>query len=209
MNNANRSVPFRPSPVVMQPLYSRTDSVPTISSDMSGEIHPDIAERLEFPAPTTFNPVETIRVSQEAPWDQSGEDILRNWMATAQQQAHTHRKRGYKLKRLYKFFGVMSVISAAVVFLFSNANIFKDDKTGTIAKVVVAFINLVISNMASFLDYGPKYKHQFEFEGRYSKFAIDIQEILAIDSEYRSPKDRTLAEYKEKIGNLVTNAPET
>ena len=155
------------------------------------------------------DPLETVQVSQEAPWDKQGEDLLRSWLATAKQQASAHRKRGFQLKRLYKFFGILSIITAAVVFLFSNITVSPVEREDTITKMVFAFINLIVANLVSFLDYGPKYRHQFEFEGLFTKVSIDLTEILSIHVDYRAPKDRTLAEYKEKIGSLFTYAPET
>jgi len=148
--------------------------------------------------------LETIQVSKEAPWDKQGEDLLRVWLATAKRESDLHRKKGYTLKSLYKFFGIVSILTAAIVFLVANL----DSTENTLRFIIVSFINLIVVNLTSFLDYGPKYQRQFEFEGKYTKISIDIEEILALDQDYRAPKDRTLAEYKEKIGNLRVNAPE-
>lgn len=156
-----------------------------------------------------FDTLETIQVSQEAPWDTKGENLLRDWLVASKQQAASHRKVGYRLKKLYKFIGITSILSAAIVFFVSNVQVSTDEHRYTIVKVTVAFINLIIANLASFLNYGPKYQRHFEFEGKFTKTAIDIEEILAIDPEFRSAKDRTLAEYKEKVGHLFTTAPET
>lgn len=156
-----------------------------------------------------IDPIKTIQVSQEAPWDSAGEDLLRVWLATAKQQATSHRKHGFRTKRFYKLFGISSIVTAAIVFLIANLELSVLEGTDTIVHVFAAFINLLIVNLNGFLDYGPKYQRHFEFEGNFAKIAIDIDEILAIDPDFRSPKDRTLAEYKEKIGNLVRSAPET
>ena len=157
-----------------------------------------------------FNPdsIETIQVSQEAPWDVAGESLLRKWMETAGKQASSHQKTGYKLKKLYKIFGISAVFSAALVFLMSNLQ-FGDQTRTTVVHSIASFINLLIANLAAFLSYGPKYQLHFEFEGKFTKVYVDIEELLAIDREFRSPKDRVLAEYKEKMGNLFTHAPET
>ncbi len=156
----------------------------------------------------TQEPTQTLQISEEAPWDKQGEDLLCVWLADSKQQAVTHRKRGFRLKKLYKFFGVLSIFSAAIVFFLSNIVVSDNVQTDTTVKVFVAFINLIIANLASFLEYGPKYRLQFEFEGKYTKLSIDISELLALDPDFRPPKDRVLAEYKEKIGNLFINAPE-
>lgn len=156
---------------------------------------------------SVFSP-ETLQISQEEPWDKSGEDLIRNWDNIAQQQASDHRARGFFLKKLYKIFGIISILTAGVVFLVSNITISPHHDIDTLIKVIIAFINLVVANLVNFLDYGPKYQKQFEYEAKYTKLSIDIQEILAIDREFRSPKDRTLAEYKEKVGNLFSTAPE-
>ena len=158
---------------------------------------------------TAIDSLETIQVNQEAPWDKKGEDLLRDWLVAAKQQATSHRKTGFRLKKLYKFIGITSILSAAIVFFVSNVQISTDEHRYTVIKVTVAFINLIIANLASFLNYGPKYQRHFEFEGKFTKISIDIEEILAIDPDFRSPKDRTLAEYKEKVGNLFSSAPET
>lgn len=176
-------------------LHQRASSTPSLSTDY---IH-------RPPIDTT----ETIQVSEEAPWDQSGEDLIQNWLDTSKQQAAVHRKQGFRLKWLYKFFGVLSIISASIVFLLSNIKVSPEKTTDDIVHIVVAFFNLLITNLTNFLNYGPKYQLHFEFEGKYSKIAVDLREILATSREYRSPKDRTLAEYKEKVGNLLVNAPET
>lgn len=160
------------------------------------------------PTGSQIDPIETIQVTQEAPWDTAGEDLLRIWLVASKRSASSHRKTGYHLKKLYRFFGILSIVSAAIVFFFSNIIASKDIETDKIVHVFVAFINLIIANLTNFLNYGPKYQLQFEFEGKFTKLAVDIEEILAIDADFRSPKDRTLAEYKEKIGNLFVNAPE-
>jgi len=155
-----------------------------------------------------YDPIETLQISEEAPWDLPGEDLLHSWLETSQQQAGIHRKQGFKLKWLYKFFGILSIISAGIVFLFANIKFSSDKAADDIVHIAAAFVNLLVANLNNFLEYGPKYQRQFEFEGKYTKLAVDLEEILAIDALYRAPKDRTLAEYKEKIGNLFVNAPE-
>lgn len=154
------------------------------------------------------DPLETIQVSEEAPWDKPGENLIHSWLETAKQQASIHRKRGFRLKQLYKFFGILSIVSAAIVFFFANISVSPVGKTDTLVHIFVAFVNLLVANLNNFLEYGPKYQKQFEFEGKYSKLSVDLEEILAINADFRAPKDRTLAEYKEKIGNLFVNAPE-
>jgi len=96
----------------------------------------------------TANPIETIQVSQEAPWDKQGEDILRHWLAITEQQAAAHRRKGFKLKKLYRIFGILSILSASIVFLFSNIKLSIDDSCGnSVVKSVIAFLNLVIINV--------------------------------------------------------------
>lgn len=185
---------YRTDSPSMPPVFTRTRSHQSIP------IQPDYNS-----VHTSF---ETVQVSEEAPWDKQGEDLLRSWLETAKQQASVHRKQGFKLKYLYKFFGILTIISAGAVFLFSNIKLSSMVATDDAAHVFVAFVNLIVVNLNNFLEYGPKYQRQFEFEGKYSKLAVDLEEILAIDSEFRSPKDRTLAENKEKFGNLLVNAPE-
>ena len=157
----------------------------------------------------TEDTLEAIQINQEAPWDEAGESLLRKWMATSWKQAADHKKTGYKFKRLYKIYGILSVVSATFVFLMSNVSISSEITTDATVHSIIAFTNLLITNLATFLNYGPKYQLQFEFEGKFSKIAIDIEEILSIHKDFRSPKDRVLAEYKEKLGNLITHAPET
>jgi len=155
-----------------------------------------------------FDPIETLQISDEAPWDVPGEDLLHSWLEACKQQTGVHRKQGFKLKKLYKFFGILSIVSAGIVFFFANIKVSDDQVTDDIIHIFVAFVNLLVANLNNFLEYGPKFQKQFEFEGKYSKLAVDLEEILAIDAAYRAPKDRTLAEYKEKVGNLYVNAPE-
>jgi len=176
------------------------------------QVHMRTRSHTSLPVATEYNPsydpLETIQVSEEAPWDKPGEDLIQSWLEIAQQQAIVHRKHGFRLKHLYRLYGILAIVSAAVVFFFANIKVSPVKTTDDIVHVFVAFINLIVANLNNFFDYGPKYQRQFEFEGKYSKLAVDLTEILAIDSEFRSPKDRTLAENKEKIGNLMINAPE-
>lgn len=174
-------------------LYFRSGSHPSCSVG-----HPN----------ASYNTIETVQVGEEAPWDQPGEDLVQDWLETSKQQAAIHRGKGFRLKRRYKFFGILSIITASIVFLFSNIVVSLNLSIDTFVHVFVAFINLIVANLVQFLEYGPRYQRQFEFEGKYSKLAVDLTEILATDIEFRSPKDRVLAEHKEKIGNLMINAPE-
>jgi hypothetical protein len=155
-----------------------------------------------------YDTTQTIPITQEAPWDEPGEELLRSWLSTAKQQTTAHRQRGFKLKRYYKSLGILSIFTAAIVFLISNVHISDNDNTETFVRVFVAFVNLVIANSVNFLGYGPKYQRQFEYEGLYAKIVVDMEEILCTDRDFRVAKDRVLAEYKEKIGNLYTTAPE-
>ena len=167
----------------------------------------DIRTTLNHIDRETLDSLETIRVTPEAPWDEPGNLLLRSWLASSKQQASTHRTRGFKLKRFYKLIGISAILSAALVFLVSNIQ-GSGSSPQNIFLAVASFVNLIIANLASFLDYGPKYQRQFEFEGRYTKLMVDIEEILSTASDFRAPKDRVLGEYKEKIGNLYRNAPE-
>ncbi len=186
-------------------MYSATQSLESPSIDSysdRGRFH-ELLDRFDQADST-----ETIRVTQEEPWDSKGEDLLCIWLASTEQEASKHRTRGFRLKRLYKIFGILSIVSAAIVFFCSNIDIPPDTGTESFVRVFVSFLNLIIANLVSFLDYGPKYQKQFEFEGRYLKVSVDIKSVLASTKDYRPPKDRTLAEYKERIANLYANAPE-
>lgn len=166
---------------------------------------PDILDELNQ---DRYNSLETIHVSQEAPWDQQGDELLRRWVDDAQKQSLQHRKRGFYLKKLYRILGILSILAASIVFFMSSVKFNDDEAIDQLGHSVFTFINLIFANLNSFLDYGPKYQKHFEFEGKYIKVCIEIEEILSTDKEYRVPKDRTLAEYKEIVGNLYTSAPE-
>lgn len=183
--------------------FEGTESAPD-PDDESG----DFSDILQGFREANQDTIETLQVSREAPWDKAGEDLLRSWLDAAKQQASAHNKTGYRLKRLYKIFGICSIVSASIVFLFSNITVTENEEGDAIFHVIVSFINLLVINLTSFLEFGPKYQLHFEFEGKFSKFGVDIEEILSCDPDFRAPKDRTLGEYKEKIGNLYTNSPE-
>ena len=87
------------------PIYTRTRS------------HPSPSPLTDYRS--VYDPLETVQVSEEAPWDQQGEDLLRSWLEAAKQQAATHRKHGFRLKHLYKFYGILAIVSAGTIFLFS------------------------------------------------------------------------------------------
>ena len=155
-----------------------------------------------------YNSLETVHVSQEAPWDEQGDELLRRWMADAEKQSILHRKRGFYLKKLYRVFNILSIVAASVVFFMGRVTFSTDETIDQLGHSVFTFINLILANLNSFLDFGPLYQKHFEFEGKYTKVCIELEEIIATDQEYRVPKDRTLAEYKEIVGNLYTSAPE-
>lgn len=157
---------------------------------------------------SVYNSIEEVHVSQEAPWDEQGDQLLRNWVADIEKQSVLHRSRGFYLKRLYRILGITSIVAASLVFFTSNIEFSTNELSNQIGHSVFTFLNLILANLNSFLDYGPKYQQHFEFEGKYTKVGIEIHEILATDHEYRIPKDRTLGEYKEIVGNLYVSAPE-
>ncbi|NNM23826.1 MAG: hypothetical protein HKO54_09745 [Flavobacteriaceae bacterium] len=173
-----------------------------------GRVLPAPQSVIEHLDPDALDTLETVQVSQEAPWDQKGEELLLLWLDDAEKRSKEHSKKGYQLKRRYRFLGITSILTAAILFFVSAIHFSDDEYRDDIAKRTFTFINLLVVNTATFLNYGPKYQQHFEFEGRWAKLAVDIKELLATDSEYRSAKDRTLAEYKEIFGNLQMISPE-
>lgn len=151
--------------------------------------------------------LETVQVTAEAPWDTKGEKLLHLWMGDAQESAAAHNKTGYKLKTKYRQLSIAVILCAGLVFLFSS--LFPCDDAYKGVQVCVSFISLIVANLSAFFDYGPKYQSHFQYDGLYSRYAIDIQELIATQIEYRPPKDKTMVEFRERRGNLVTSAPET
>lgn len=194
---------------------SHTSSHSSVRDIVSGSEHnqaiitPASQQYIDQLDPRYINGLETIPVTPEAPWDQRGEVLLRDWMDDAKKSSKDHRDTGYKLKRLYRQISISVIVSAGVVFLLTS--LFPCNTTNEVykyIKVVVSFISLIIANISSFYDYGPKYQSHFQYEGYYMRYYIDIQEILATDTDFRPPKDKTIVEFRERMGNLVTSAPE-
>ena len=174
--------------------------------------NPVRAVRSTKTTPDTSNITESCGFGQypsnEAPWDEQGTTILKTWIQEAKKESVLHRNRGFYLKKSYRFLGISSIVVAALVFLTDQIQFSDDQLADKAYHSIFAFINLVFVNISSFLNLGPKYQEHFEFEGRYIKVGIEMEEILATDIQFRAPKDRTLAEYKEIVGNLFTSAPE-
>ena len=152
--------------------------------------------------------LETIHCTSEAPWDGAGENLLRRWMDEAKDNSILHKKTAYKLKHFNRITSICVIFSTALVFLVTSLFPCTNDETYKIIQVIISFISLIIANIASFFDFGPKYQAHFQYEGLWMRFAIDIEELLVTDVDFRPPKDRTIVEYREKMGNLVTTAPE-
>jgi hypothetical protein len=199
-NHDNRSTgnSSTPSGIISDSQYNEADIIlaPERVLQQLGEIDPNFMDRLE-----------TVPVVSEAPWDTEGEILLRCWMDEAEECANAHKTTGYKLKRNYRILSILVILAAGLVFLVTS--LFPCDDAYKVVQVVVSFLNLMVANFASFFDFGPKYQNHFQYEGLYRKFAIDISEILVTREDFRPPKDRTMVEYKERKGNLVTAAPET
>ena len=158
--------------------------------------------------PEYINGLETIPVTPEAPWDSRGEVLLRHWMDAAKDHSEKHSAIAYKLKSLYRKLSVLVILSTGLVFLTSSLFPCTDEVMYQYIHVFISFVSLVLANLSSFYDYGPKYQSHFQYEGYYMKYYIDIEEILATDIDFRPPKDKTIVEFKERMGNLVTSAPE-
>ena len=169
------------------------------------------------PAPQSFldrlsseyiNNLETIPVIPEAPWDTNGEELLHRWMVEAKDMAKGHKKTGYILKFRHQRLSIAVILSAALVFLVSSLFPCTTIKVYKYIQVGFSFLGLVIANTNAFFNYGARYQLHFEYEGKYRKYAIDIEEILATQVEFRPPKDKTIVEFKERKGQLVTSGPE-
>ena len=100
------------------------------------------------------------------------------------------------------------IISAGFVFLFSSLFPCTVDETYKYIQVSMSFGSLILANLSSFYDYGPKYQSHFQYEGYYMRYYINIEEILATEVDFRPPKDKTTVEYRERMANLITSAPE-
>jgi hypothetical protein len=151
--------------------------------------------------------LETIPVTTEAPWDLKGEVLLRVWLDEAKDSSKGHRETGYKLKKLYRILSISVILATGFVFLVTTLFPCNDNSHKYIT-AIISFTSLIFANLAAFFDFGPKYQSHFQYEGLYQRYVIDINEILSTDEVYRPPKDKTLVEFRERMGNLVTSAPE-
>ena len=151
--------------------------------------------------------LETIPVTTEAPWDLKGDVLLRLWLDEAKNSSKGHKNTGYKLKKIYRILSISVILATGLVFLVTT--LFPcDDTSHKYISALISFSSLILANISAFFDYGPKYQSHFQYEGLYQRYVIDINEILSTDVEYRPPKDKTLVEFRERMGNLVTSAPE-
>lgn len=190
--------------------FTETDDVRNVIRDLQHnqtEIVPAPRQLLEQLPQQYIDGLETIPVNPEAPWDEAGEEILRCWMAEAEAASKAHQATGYKLKRRYKALQFAVISSAVALFLINSLVPCNADLVGHIVHVVFSAINLLVAQITGFLNYGSKYQEHFEYEGHYSRYAIDIMEILATDTDFRAPKDKTIAELRERKKQLVS-APE-
>lgn len=173
------------------------------------EIQPASGQYLDRIGSDYINRLETVPVTPEAPWDQRGEILLRSWMDASKNSSTNHKRTGYRLKKLYRTLSIAVIILTGLVFLLTSLfpcgtsnNSFK------YIQVFSSFLSLIVANLSSFYDYGPKYQSHFQYEGLYMRYYIDIEEILATDIDFRPPKDKTIVEFRERMGNLLTSAPE-
>lgn len=193
---------------------SNTSSTDSVRETIAGteynqaDILPAPEDYLRQLDPAILRALETISVNPEAPWDEAGEKLLRDWMDDATKCAKGHAKTGYKLKRRYKGLAMCNILATGLVFLVSSLFPCTSESAYKYITVVISFISLLVANTHTFFDYGPKYQRHFEYEGRYYKFVVDMEEILVTDADFRPPKDKSIAELKERKGNLVTTAPE-
>jgi hypothetical protein len=152
--------------------------------------------------------LETIPVTAEAPWDEAGEVLLCHWLDEAKESAQGHKSTAYRLKKLYRALSVAVILSTGLVFLVTSLFPCTDEAEFKYVQVLISFTSLILANLSSFYDYGPKYQCHFQYEGLYNRYGIDIQEILATSIDFRPPKDKTVVEFRERMGNMVTSAPE-
>lgn len=172
------------------------------------EIVPAPREFLEQLGQQYIDNLETVPVNPEAPWDGAGEQVLHRWMAEAKTSSADHQKAGYKLKKRYKILQFALIISATIVFVESALIPCNTDQFALVAiRVVFTAINLLIAQLNQALNYGSKYQQHFEYEGKFAQYALDIEEILATDIDFRAPKDKTITSLLERKKQLV-NAPE-
>lgn len=151
--------------------------------------------------------LETVSVTPEAPWDDQGESLLRDWMAAAQASASAHQRTGYKLKFRHKALQFSSIMSAVVVFIVSTLFPCTKEDPYRYIQVTASGVAVGITQVQTFLNYGTRYREHFEYEGHYIRFATDIEELLVTDRDFRAPKDKSITEFRERKKQLV-NAPE-
>ena len=147
--------------------------------------------------------LETISVTPEAPWDDKGEELLRLWMDDATQCASGHKRSGYIIKSRHRCIQYGLIICAVLVFLASSLFECTDTTYAKAITVTASALNLLFAQINNMLDYGPLYERHFQYEALNTQYAIYIQEILCTDADFRSPKDQTLTELREKKKQLV------
>lgn len=152
--------------------------------------------------------LDTIPVTPEAPWDDAGERLVRVWMDAAQTASSEHRATGYKLKFRHKLLSIANIFATVLVFIFTSLFPCTDEPAYRGLNVTAAALALFVASVISHFNYGSKYQQHFEYEGHYAKYAIDCEELLATEPDFRAPKDKTLAELRERKKQLL-NAPET
>lgn len=177
------------------------------TTDNQGEIVVASQQYLDQLDPVFLNGLETISATPEAPWDEIGERLLRDWMDEAKKSSLAHQATGYKLKSRYLYTQYLVIVATVLVFVAANMFPCTDQQEYKYIQIGFAAFNLFISSFAAFRNYGETYQSHFEYEGHYIRYATDIEEILVTDRDFRVPKDKTIAELKERKKQLA-NAPE-
>ena len=150
--------------------------------------------------------LETIPVSPEAPWDEAGERVLRDWMAEAKVTAAKQNAKARKLK-YYHYIVSFLAISWAVLMTFASFFACSDLLGAKLTLSGLGAVQLGINLSVAFLNLGQRYQRHYEYEGKFFKFALDLEELLATDIDFRPPKDMTIRGLKE-IKKSLLEAPD-
>lgn len=141
-------------------------------------------------------------------WDNNGEKLLVLWYNECKSRATIHRKHGFYYRCLYHLIGTCTILFSGMVLLFATPVLVPDTFQNEIISIIVSFITFIFTNLSHFLEFGNIYRRHFEFEARYTRICVEIEEIKNTQSYKRYSKQSILIELREKMTNLILAAPE-
>ena len=142
---------------------------------------------------------------QEEEWSDENEKYLTSILESCKDMAGKHESAGYAFKAKNTMWGLPMVL---IPIIMSPISVMINDERVAVYVNAVAFLATgVVTGVYSFFKFGEKMANHFNFSGKYSDAASDIELEMARGREFRTPLDVFFTKIHMRTDNIAGSAP--